>query len=191
MNKYYDQDNFKDDAFAGAKAFHKTFIKQFDEFDPIAKKYIAEITIMSKQHAANEIKATEKKEGKSIKYYTLLTMQEAETLNDAVADASFDVAAVSKQLADFEEHTQKLNEKINVDIDKHRSFPVLFLSWKNSGQGEKRIRRVRDNVAYTSHEQDYLNSGSGDMVDGSYKAVVKAYNELIDTYNGYHLEREF
>ncbi|WP_246746500.1 hypothetical protein, partial [Salmonella enterica] len=23
------------------------------------------------------------------------------------------------------------------------------------------------------------------------KAVVKAYNELIDTYNGYHLEREF
>ncbi|WP_223156949.1 hypothetical protein, partial [Salmonella enterica] len=21
--------------------------------------------------------------------------------------------------------------------------------------------------------------------------VVKAYNELIDTYNGYHLEREF
>ncbi|WP_254888630.1 hypothetical protein, partial [Salmonella enterica] len=22
-------------------------------------------------------------------------------------------------------------------------------------------------------------------------AVVKAYNELIDTYNGYHLEREF
>ncbi len=134
MNKYYDQDNFKDDAFAGAKAFHKTFIKQFDEFDPIAKKYIAEITIMSGQHAANEIKATEKKEGKSIKYYTLLTMQEAETLNDAVADDSFDVAAVSKQLADFEEHTQKLNEKINVDIDKHRSFPVLFLSWKNSGK---------------------------------------------------------
>lgn len=132
MNKYYDQDNFKDDAFAGAKAFHKTFIKQFDEFDPIAKKYIAEITIMSGQHAANEIKATEKKEGKSIKYYTLLTMQEAETLNDAVADDSFDVAAVSKQLADFEEHTQKLNEKINVDIDKHRSFLVLFLSWKNS-----------------------------------------------------------
>ncbi|MEA7548833.1 hypothetical protein ONK29_27495, partial [Salmonella enterica subsp. enterica serovar Anatum] len=30
-----------------------------------------------------------------------------------------------------------------------------------------------------------------DMVDGSYEAVVKAYNELIDTYNGYHLEREF
>lgn len=55
----------------------------------------AEITIMSGQHAANEIKATEKKEGKSIKYYTLLTMQEAETLNDAVADDSFDVAAVS------------------------------------------------------------------------------------------------
>lgn len=38
MNKYYDQDNFKDDAFAGAKAFHKTFIKQFDEFDPIARR---------------------------------------------------------------------------------------------------------------------------------------------------------
>ncbi|AHN78402.1 YiiG family protein [Salmonella enterica subsp. enterica serovar Tennessee] len=192
MNKYYDQDNFKDDAFAGAKAFHKTFIKQFDEFDPIAKKYIAEITIMSKQHAANEIKATEKKEGKSIKYYTLLTMQEAETLNDAVADASFDVAAVSKQLADFEEHTQKLNEKINVDIDKHRSFPGFISELeKFQGKVKKRIRRVRDNVAYTSHEQDYLNSGSGDMVDGSYEAVVKAYNELIDTYNGYHLEREF
>lgn len=131
MNKYYDQDNFKDDAFAGAKAFHKTFIKQFDEFDPIAKKYIAEITIMSKQHAANEIKATEKKEGKSIKYYTLLTMQEAETLNDAVADASFDVAAVSKQLADFEEHTQQLGDKTKVDMDKHQHFLVLLIARKN------------------------------------------------------------
>lgn len=119
---------------------------------------------MSGQHAANEIKATEKKEGKSIKYYTLLTMQEAETLNDAVADDSFDVAAVSKQLADFEEHTQKLNEKINVDIDKHRSFPGFISELeKFQGKVKKRIRRVRDNVAYTSHEQDYLNSGSGDM----------------------------
>ncbi len=56
---------------------------------------------------------------------------------------------------------------------------------------KKRIRRVRDNVAYTAHEQDDLNRGNGDMVDGSYEAVVKAYNGLIDTYNGYHLEREF
>ncbi len=54
MNKYYDQDRFKDDALLALKRFAKTFIKQFDEFDPIAKKYIAEITIMSKQHAANE-----------------------------------------------------------------------------------------------------------------------------------------
>ncbi|EIJ8713057.1 YiiG family protein, partial [Salmonella enterica] len=182
----------KDDAFAGAKAFHKTFIKQFDEFDPIAKKYIAEITIMSGQHAANEIKATEKKEGKSIKYYTLLTMQEAETLNDAVADDSFDVAAVSKQLADFEEHTQQLGDKTKVDMDKHQHFPgFIDRLEKFQGKVKKRIRRVRDNVAYTAHEQDYLNSGSGDMVDGSYEAVVKAYNELINTYNSYHLEREF
>ncbi|MDI5399901.1 YiiG family protein, partial [Salmonella enterica subsp. enterica serovar Kentucky] len=49
-------------------------------FDPIAKKYIAEITIMSGQHAANEIKATEKKEGKSIKYYTLLTKNLVQTI---------------------------------------------------------------------------------------------------------------
>lgn len=192
MNKYYDQDNFKDDAFAGAKEFHKTFMKQFDEFDPIAEKYIAEITIMSKQHAANEIKATEKKEGKSIKYYTLLTMQEAEDINDAVADDAFDVATVSKQLADFEEHTQQLNEKIKVDIDKHRSFPGFISELeKVQGKVKKRIRRVRDKVAYTEHEQDYLNSGSGDMVDGSYEAVVKAYNELIGTYNSHHLEREY
>ncbi|KYI76564.1 hypothetical protein AIZ15_24860, partial [Salmonella enterica subsp. enterica serovar Typhimurium] len=77
---------YKDDAFAGAKANHKTNIQQIDENDPNAKKYIAEITNMSGQHAANEIKETEKKVGKSIKNYTLLTMQDAETLNAAVAD---------------------------------------------------------------------------------------------------------
>ena len=192
MNKYYDQDNYKDDAFVGAKEFHKTFIKQFDVFDPIAQKYINEITVMSKQHAANEIKATEKKEGKSIKYYTLLTMQEAETLNDAVADDSFDAAAVAKQLADFEEHTQQLNEKIKVDIDKHRSFPGFISELeKVQGKVKKRIRRVRDKVAYTEDEQRNFESGNGDWVDGSYEAVVKAYNELIGTYNGYHLEREY
>ena len=119
-------------------------------------------------------------------------MQEAEDINDAVADDAFDVATVSKQLADFEEHTQQLNEKIKVDIDKHRSFPGFISELeKVQGKVKKRIRRVRDKVAYTEHEQDYLNSGSGDMVDGSYEAVVKAYNELIGTYNSHHLEREY
>ncbi|EHG2449776.1 YiiG family protein, partial [Salmonella enterica] len=87
---------------------------------------------------------------------------------------------------------QQLGDKTKVDMDKHQHFPgFIDRLEKFQGKVKKRIRRVRDNVAYTAHEQDYLNSGSGDMVDGSYEAVVKAYNELINTYNSYHLEREF
>lgn len=192
MNKYYDQDDFKDDAFAGAKEFHKTFIKQFDEFDSIAQKYIGEITVMSKQHAVNEIKVTEKEEGESIKYYTLLTMQEAENINDAVVDDSFDVELVAKKLAEFENHTQQLNEQVTANIDKHRSFPGFISELeKFQGKAKKRLRRVRDKVAYTQFEQGQLSDGSGDLVDGSYQSVVKAYNELISTYNSHHLEREY
>ncbi|WP_254554325.1 DUF3829 domain-containing protein, partial [Salmonella enterica] len=78
-----------------------------------------------------------------------------DTINYSVAVASFDVAAVSKQLADFEDHTQNLNEKINFDIDKHRSFPG-FISEMEKFQGnvKKRLRLVSDNVSYTSHEQE-------------------------------------
>ncbi len=45
----------------------------------------------------SEIKATEKKVN-PLSTIRAFDVQEAETLNDAVADDSFDVAAVSKQL---------------------------------------------------------------------------------------------
>lgn len=192
MNKYYDQGNYKDDNFAGAKEFHTTFIKQFDVFDPIAKKYVEAITVMSRQRSVNEIKATEAKEGKSIKYYTLLTMLEAETINDEVYDDAFDVTALTHQLADFENHIQQLDEKIKEDIDKHRSFPGFISELeKFQAAAKKRLRRVRDKVAYSEYEQQQMNDGSGERVEGSYTSVVAAYNDLIGTYNGYHLEREF
>lgn len=192
MHKYYAQGNYKDDAFSGAKELHKTFIQQFDDFDPVARKYINQITVMSKQHAANEIKATEKKEGKSIKYYTLLTMLEAEELNDAVVNDSFEIVSVTQNLTDFETHTLLLNEKIKKNIDNHRHFPGFIAKLEEfQGKVKKRIRRVREKVAYTKHERSQLDNGRGELVDGSYQAVVKAYNELIDTYNNSHLEREY
>lgn len=168
------------------------FIKQFDEFDFIVKKYIVEIIIMSKQYVVNEIKVIEKKEGKFIKYYMFLMMQEVEMFNDVVVDDFFDVVVVSKQFVDFEEYIQKLNEKINVDIDKYCSFSgFIFELEKFQGKVKKCIWCVCDNVVYILYEQDYFNSGSGDMVDGFYEVVVKVYNEFIDIYNGYYFECEF
>lgn len=192
MNKYYDQQDYKDDNFAGAKEFHKKFISQYDAFGPIAKNYIENINIMSRERSVNDIKATEQKEGKSIKYYTLLTILEAETINDGVSGDDFNVASVSKQLAEFGDHIKQLSEKVNADIDKHRSFPGYISELeKFQAAVKKRLRRVRDKVAYDEHDTYMINNGNGRLVEGTHAAVVDAYNDLIDTYNSYHLEREF
>lgn len=192
MNKYYDQQDYKDDNFSGAQELHKKFIKQFETFEPIAKNYIENINVMSRERSVNDIKATEQKEGKSIKYYTLLTMLEAETINDGVYGDDFDVASVSKQLADFGDHIKQLSEKVNADIDKHRSFPGYISELeKFQAAAKKRLRRVRDKVAYDEHDTYMINNGNGRLVEGTHAAVVDAYNDLIHTYNGYHLEREF
>lgn len=168
------------------------FIKQFDEFDFIVKKYIVEIIIMSKQYVVNEIKVIEKKEGKFIKYYIFLMMQEVEMFNDVVVDVFFDVVVVSKQFVDFEEYIQQFGDKIKVDMDKYQYFSgFIDCLEKFQGKVKKCIWCVCDNVVYIVYEQDYFNSGSGDMVDGFYEVVVKVYNEFINIYNSYYFECEF
>lgn len=192
MNEYYSQSKYKSDNFSGAKEFHNILIKQFDAFDPAAKVYIKEITMMSRQHSVNAIKITEKKEGKSVKYYTLLTMLEAEIINNSVAGNSFNAESMAKQLSAFEKHTQQLNEKIKTNVDKYRSFPGFIAELeKFQSVVKQRILRVRDKVVYTELEKNDLANGRGERVEGSYVAVSKTHSDLIHAFNGYHLEREF
>ena len=43
MDKYYTQENYKDDAFAKGKTLHQTFLKNLEAFEPVAESYHAAI----------------------------------------------------------------------------------------------------------------------------------------------------
>ena len=45
------------------------------------------------------------------------------------------------------------------------------------------MRRIRDNVPYSSGDKMMLNAGSGWMVEGSPPRLLRDYNQLVDAYN--------
>lgn len=64
MDKYYTQENYKDDAFAKGKMLHQVFIKNVDAFKPVAESYHAAIQVINDKRQLVELKNIEQREGK-------------------------------------------------------------------------------------------------------------------------------
>ena len=71
MDKYYTQENYKDDAFAKGKTLHQTFLKNLEAFEPVAESYHAAIQEINDKRQLAELKNIEEREGKTFHYYSL------------------------------------------------------------------------------------------------------------------------
>ncbi|SPW56589.1 putative lipoprotein [Escherichia coli] len=74
MDKYYTQENYKDDAFAKGKTLHQTFLKNLEAFEPVAESYHAAIQEINDKRQLAELKNIEEREGKTFHYYSLAVM---------------------------------------------------------------------------------------------------------------------
>lgn len=64
MDKYYTQENYKDDAFAKGKTLHQTFLKNLEAFEAVAESYHAAIQEINDKRQLAELKILKKEKGK-------------------------------------------------------------------------------------------------------------------------------
>ncbi|EOX7697935.1 YiiG family protein, partial [Shigella sonnei] len=85
MDKYYTQENYKDDAFAKGKTLHQTFLKNLESFEPVAESYHAAIQEINDKRQLAELKNIEEREGKTFHYYSLAVMISAKQINNLIS----------------------------------------------------------------------------------------------------------
>ncbi|EGX7577187.1 DUF3829 domain-containing protein [Salmonella enterica] len=180
MEKYYTQENYKDDAFAKGKALHQTLLKNIEDFKPVSEKYHEAIQEINDKRQLTQLKKIEESEGKTFNYYSLAVMISAKQINKVISADTFDAEAMMKKVAELETMIAQLKQS---DTD-GRNFPFVNSAADYQLKAKKYIRRIRDNVPYSDFEKKRVQDpATGWMVADSYPASLRSYNEMVDDYN--------
>src|SRR5699024_8618077 len=102
MDKYYTQENYKDDAFVKGKALHQTLLKNIETFQPVAEFYREAIEESNDRRQLAQLKNIEQREGKTFNYYSLAVMTSAKQINRTISQDKFDTDTVMKKVVDLE-----------------------------------------------------------------------------------------
>lgn len=187
-DKYYSREDFKDDDFAKAKEMHPKLAAAFSKFENASDVFSQKIDTIHKQLQAQYLAQLEKSEGKKFQYWKTKTSMDANDLVALIEQETFDVAEANKLLAEYEASSTELDNYLKSGADDIPTFGTSMTDDKMENflkASKARIRRIRDNVAYTEGDKNILASGNGGwMVEGSPDNVIDAYNKLIDDFNG-------
>lgn len=180
MERYYTQEDYKDDHFAKGKKIHQTLLKNISAFEPVADKYHLAMLKINDKRQLVELEKIEASQGKTFRYYALAVMLSAKQINKIIAVDNFDSEAAMKKIDEMSALVRALKGS---DVGQ-RNFPYVNSAGAYQLAAKKYVRRIRDKVAFTEDEKEELQVPIGAwMVKDSYPSALKKYNEMVDDYN--------
>lgn len=183
MNKYYQQQDYKDDNFAQGKALHAEFLKALTTFEPASEAFSAAIHEVNNRRQEEQLKKIEEQEGKSANYYSLSIMLNSKKINQMLEPDKFDTDSAMKQVKALGEQIEQLKSKLAEAQMSNTTFvdaaEQYLLAAKN------RVRRVRDNTPLDDGEAVLMRSAP-QMVDGSFAKLMSSYNSMVSWFNSSH-----
>lgn len=140
MEKYYTQENYKDDAFAKGKALHQTLLKNIEDFKPVSGKYHEAIQEINDRRQLTQLKRIEEAEGKTFNYYSLAVMISAKQINKVISADTFDAEAMMKKSRNWKQWLRNWKKWILMAVILLSSALRLIISYKlkiySSHQGQ-------------------------------------------------------
>jgi hypothetical protein len=178
---YYTQENYKDDRMAKGRALHPLLVAAWDAFASADKALRGGVEAINDRRAAEKLAEIERSEGRKARYHVEALMIQAKRVLRAQDTATPDVARITEALNEYESIVKAL-EQLPADDAKIGSFftgnAKSFLT-----TAKQLMRRIRDNVPYSTGDKMMLSAGSGWMVEGSPPRLLRDYNQLIEAYN--------
>ncbi|MEZ4776292.1 MAG: YiiG family protein [Bacteroidia bacterium] len=190
VNRYYEHEDYKDDAFAKAKEFHQPLVTLFDEFaaaDLLFRNTILELQagVMNKEIIAA------REAGDTLNVLALNMMMLAQDLmkvGSVVNPLDVKLSQFNSLLDSFKVVSENMlvytkmhkGEEAVDDISSLMSENDEFL--KNA---KDLMRRVRDKKPYEMGEKWSDNPLSGWMITGSPFELLDGYDDLVERYNSY------
>jgi hypothetical protein len=179
---YYSQENYKDDRMAKGKALHPLLVGAWEAFASADKGLRGGVEVINDKRALERLAEIESKEGRKARYHVEALMIHAKRVLRAEDAAKPDLAAITQALTEYESIV-KTTEQLSGDGDV--KIGSMFISNAKSflTTAKQLMRRIRDNVPYSTGDKMMLNANSGWMVEGSPPRLMRDYNQLIEAYN--------
>jgi len=186
-DKYYDQNDYKDDKMAKGKALHPQLLNAFAKFEQVSKGFEDRVTALNDGVNARQFARLEKDPTRRLQYLSQKSLNEAKALIKLTDIAElkeldlqkYDVAVQSfdKALSELEQYA----DSHKAEVDKAMMFSSYLSSAKTFLKSAKELlRRKRDNKDFN---KEFFSKSSPTMVDGHPAQVVDTYNRMISDSN--------
>jgi hypothetical protein len=187
-DKYYSQEDFKDDNYAKGKELHPKLMDAFDKFEAADTALKEKMDVVQKRLTEERLKAMEES-GDKLGYLHTKLMKEAEelvTLGSVPTYTDVDLDTYNPALDAYEATLNELNTYATANKDEMSGL-TNFSFFQSAADdfltsAKQLMRRKRDNTPYDTGEQ-MLGGDNSEMVDGSPADVVDTYNDLVDQSN--------
>lgn len=187
-NKYYDDEDYKDDKFAKGKELHPKLDAGFKKFSAADKVLHNLVATHNDALQLRELERIEKEQGKKLLYHTKKIMAEARHMVE-IGEVPLNELELEKFTAALDKYEKALDEgqayaKANDAEADSVSIYSMFLSSADEYKkaGKSLMRRVRDKEEFSSGDKMFLKSNPS-MVDGTPAKLIAEYNDLISSSN--------
>jgi len=180
---YYSQEDYKDDRMAKGRALHPRLVAAWDAFATADKALRSAVEVINDRRSLERLAEIERSEGRKARYHVEALMIHAKRVLRAQDTAKPDIAAITQALTEYE-NLVKATEQLS-EADGAKQIGSFFRNNAKSflTSAKQRMRRIRDNVPYSSGDKMMINAGSGWMIEGTPARLMRDYNQLVEAYN--------
>jgi len=186
--KYYDDKDYKDDAFAKGKTLHPKLVASFAAFEQADAALRGEVKTTNEGLLDRELARVEQEEGRKLLFLTKNVMATAKKLIAASDSTSFETLDLAKLTEALKHYEAALDEyKAYKKAHSAEAGSVTALSWFDSAaddfkkQTKSLMRRKRDDKPWTDAELEKVSTFG---VEGHPAEISKKYNALVSKSNG-------
>jgi len=176
---YYEQEDYKDDAFAKAKSAHPALLAAFKAFKDANTVFAAEVDKLEDDVAEKEF-ARLTDAGKGYEALIVESGIKAKKIKNLLQEKEYE-QITADELNPLIEEFGKTVEELKADNSKPMGANYARTCDEFAKTAKELMRRIRDNKKFTESERRFISSGAGWMVEGSPQKVIKAYNDMIQS----------
>lgn len=186
-NKYYDQDDYKDDKMAKGKALHAELMNGFAKFEQVSKGFEDRVTKLNDEVMARQLTRLEKDPSRKLQYLSQRGLNEAKALVNMIDIAELKELDQQKYDVALQTYDRTLTE-LEQYVDSHKAeankvsmFSSYLSSCKTFLKSAKELmRRKRDNKDFN---KEFFSNSNPSMVEGHPAQVIEKYNRMISDSN--------
>ena len=174
---YYEQEDYKDDAFAKGKAAHAGLLASFKAFKDANTTFAAEVDKLEDDVAEKEL-ARLTDAGKRYEALVVESGMKAKKIKNLLQEKEYE-QITADDLNPLIEDFGKTVEELRSDNSKPMGANYARTCDEFTKTAKEMMRRIRDNKKFSDSERRFISSGAGWMVEGSPQKVIKAYNDMV------------